>query len=309
MDMLVTILPLVFLILFGFVLQRLRFFEDISFKRMQSFLLKVTLPCLLFTVFSGMEFVSGQFIITAGMLVFMITLLLIGLLLYRILRIKHEVFVFFISGFGFGTVALPVFIEVFGIENAYNIVPLGIGNELFASSILIPALHIYYCKGSAKLSAFLSPAIIMVVLGVLTGLSNLGPVITSNFIGASLFEAISRVGSLTLPISLILIGYRIRLSDKGYLKISAMYAAARLIIGISLGIAFRFFFLDSFIPYFHLLDSAFFIIILQHGSLAPQLYVGQYGSTENQIIANNAFVINMAVGMVLTFIYLITVTA
>jgi len=232
-------------------------------------------------------------------------MLLCGILLYHVLPIKHDFFIFFFSAFGFGTVGFPVFIEIFGIENATPIALLGMGHEAFIAGVLIPALQIYYNKTGARFSAFLSPTIIMVALGAVIGLGNLSPLINSNVVGAGLLETISRIGGLTLPIALILTGYRLKLSDQTYLKISAMYAAMRLVVAVSIGIAFKVLFFDVFAPGFPLLDYAFYTIILQHGPIVLLVYVGQHRPAEDQIIVNNAFVLNMAAGIVLFFLYML----
>ncbi|MCL2578416.1 MAG: hypothetical protein FWE32_00110 [Oscillospiraceae bacterium] len=199
MSVLSQVIPLVLLIALGVILQRLSFFEEVSFKRMQSLMLRVTIPCLLFTAFAAMQFGQGQLIVSAGMFVFMLAMMLAGLVLYRVLPvIRHDFFPFFLSTFGFGTVAFPVFVEIFGMENAAPMALLGMGHEIFAAGVFIPALHIYYNKSGAKLSAFLSPAIIMVALGAIFGIAGLAPLISANVFGAGLLETISRVGGMTL---------------------------------------------------------------------------------------------------------------
>jgi len=297
-------LPLIFLILLGLFLQRVRFFEEVSFKRLQSFLLKVTIPSLIFTAFVNMEFYWGQILISVGMFFFMSALLLSGFILYRLFSVKHDFFIFSFSAFGFGTIGLPVFLDLFGMENSTGMVLLGVGHELFIVAVLIPILQLYYSKSGITLQTLLSPTILMVVFGAIIGLGNFGPAIAGNFIGAGLFDTIDRLGRLTLPIAMILAGYRLTLGDKQYLKISLLYAAARLGVVLSLGIAFQTFFLSAFPPSL-LLGHAFFTMTLQHGSIILLVYVGQYRPLEDQAIVNNAFVLNMTAGLLLFFLYML----
>lgn len=305
MGVLAKILPLVFLMALGFALQRLHFFEEVSFKRFQSFMMRVTIPCLLFTAFANMEFGRGQLIVSAGMFLFMLIMLMLGALFYRVLPIKHDFFIFFFSAFGFGTVGFPVFVEIFGMENATPMALLGMGHEIFIAGVLIPAVHVYYSKGGVKFNAFFSSTMIMVALGAVIGIGNFFPMIAGNIVGAGLLETISRVGGMTLPIALILTGYRLKLSDRRYLKISAIYAAVRLVVAISVGVPFKLLFFDTLAPSFPLLDHAFYTFILQHGPIVLLVYIGQHRPIEEQIIANNAFVLHMAAGVALLFVYML----
>ena len=306
MNVLAQMLPLVFLIGLGVVLQRLSYFEEVAFSRIQSFLLQVTIPCLLFTAFSTMRFGQGQVMVSVGMFLFMLLMLICGVAAYRLLPIRHDFFIFFFSAFGFGTVAFPVFVEFFGIENAAPMALLGIGHEVFIAGVLLPALQIFYGKRGARWwSAFVTPAMVMVFLGTAIGAANLTPVIYSNIIGAGLLDTIGRIGGLTLPFALILTGYRLRLSDRKYLKISALYAGIRLAVAIGLGVMFHALFLEPFTPGLPLLGHAFYTLILQHGPIVLLVYVARYRSIEDQIIANNAFVINMAAGIALFFLYML----
>ena len=309
MDALREILPLIFLVLFGALLQRLRFFEEHTFKQLQNFLLRVTIPCLLFTAFVSMEFDAIHTIVSVGMFFFMVALLLVGVLLYRILPIKHDFFMFYLTTFGFGTVGFPVFLEIFGLENISAMAMLGIGHEVFVAGVFFPAMHMYYNgrgkSGGSLAKAFLTPAMIMLALGALISIGNMRPVIAGNFIGGSILDTISRVGDLTLVIALVLSGYRLQFSDRSCIKTSAMYSALRLVVTIGLGILFKTFFLDLTASPLPLLEHAFYILIFQHSSIMLLVFVGLHRPIEDQVVANNSFVINLVSGIVLFFLYML----
>lgn len=309
MNVLGKIMPLIFLILFGHVLQRLHYFEETTFNRLQNFILKVTIPCMLFTAFVNMQVDRSHIWVSVSMFFYLIILLAAGLLLYRALHIKHDFFIFFFACFGFGTVGFPIFVDLFGLQNADYMALIGVGHELFVAGVYIPALQFYFSgakpgwRSIAK--TLLSSTMIMVALGLIICLTGLKPVIAGNFIGEGLLAAISRLGELTLALALVLTGYRMRLHDKADLKISALYAALRLAVTLSLGLVFKKLFMDALLPPSAMLDHAFYTLILQHGSIILMVYVGQYRTMEDQIVINNSFVLNMAAGVILFFLYML----
>ncbi len=313
MSILAKVIPLALLIAFGYVLRRLSFFEEISFKRIQSFLLRVTIPCMLFTAFAGMRFERGGLLVSAGMLGFMFLLLLAGTLLQRALRLPHDSARFFFASFGFGTVAFPVFNELFGAQSVAPMALLGVGHEFFVYAIFIPLLQFYYAgKGGgprAVAKAFCSPATVMMALGLIVCVSGSQPAIAANAFGFGLLDAIAKLGSLTLPLALILSGYRIRLGERRYLGLSIRYAALRLVVGILLGILFERLFFSRVLGMTPLLGHAFYILILQHGPLFLLAFIGQYRQIDEEIVFSNAFVLNMAAGIALFFLYTLAFVA
>lgn len=76
-------------------------------------------------------------------------------------------------------------------------------------------------------------------------------------------------------------------------------------VSVAAGVSFKLLFLDSLAPGFPLLDHAFYTLILQHGPIVLLVYIGQHRPLEEQIIANNAFVLHMAAGIVLFFLYML----
>lgn len=309
MDVLGNIFPLIFLILFGYVLQRINFFEEVTFKQIQKFLLRVTIPSILFTAFATMELRPDYLIVSAGMFGFLVMLLLLGFILYRLLPIKYDFFIFYLTTFGFGTVGLPIFLDIFGLNNATGMAMLGIGHEVFVAAVLFPVLSIHFDKSGggrkkAFAKAFLSPTIIMVALGIFINLTGIRAIMSENVVGASLLNAIARLGGLTIVITLVLTGYRMKFSDKSGLKTSLRYAAARIMIMLPLAILFNAIFLTNFTPALPYLSHAFFILIFQHPAIMLMIFTGQYRSIEEQRIASNAFIISTMVGIVLFAIYM-----
>lgn len=309
MGVLGNIFPLILLILFGYVLGRINFFEEITFKQIQKFLLRVTIPSILFTAFATMELQLEYVNISVGIFIFMVCLLILGFVLYRLLPIKHDFFIFYLTTFGFGTVGLPVFLDIFGFDNATGMAMLGVGHEIFVAAVLFPALSIYFDKSGGKIhkifaKAFLSPTIIMVVSGIIINVTSFRQIMSENVFGASLLDAVARVGGLTIVITLVLTGYRMNISNKNGLKTSAKYATIRLIVTLPLAILFNILFLSNLSSSPPYLSHAFYILVFQHPAIMLVVFVGQFRSVDDQTIASNAFVISTAAGIILFIIYM-----
>lgn len=308
-EVLGRVAPLLVLIGFGYILQRWQYFEDTSYQRLQHFLINICIPCLLFASFVKMEFHASYAWVSISYFLLMTALLAVGFLLQRLFRFKYRFFPFLLSSFGFGTMGLPLFSSMFGLENVEYISVLGIGHEFFIAVVFLPLAQTYFSAQKLQArqvaKALLNPTMVMVVLALAINFSGLTQVLSSNVLGVGLLGAISSLGGLTLVLALILIGYRLKFSDKGNLRVSCGYAAMRFGVTIILGIAYQLWVLNPLTGGQPLFNHAFYILLFQHSSILLTTIVGRYCPRQDQEVVNNTFVLTVLGGLALFIAYVI----
>lgn len=307
-EVLGKISPLFALLLFGWLLQRVQYFEEVSYQRIQNIVLNIAIPCMLFNSFIHMDMHARYALVSLGYFGFMLLLLALGFLLYRLLHLRHRFFPFMLTSFGFGTLGLPLYITLFGEENAQYISILGVGHEFFIALVFLPLAQAYFSgeKFDVKqgLRSLLNPSLIMVGLALLIRSLGLNWLLTDNFIGIGIAGAIGSLGSLTLILTLIMVGYRLKLSDRSKLKTSAAYVLIRFAATAGIGTLYRIWVVDPLFGSPNILfDHAYNILLFQHGSIALTAFVGRYCPREDQEIINNVFVLNVLGGFLLYTLY------
>lgn len=305
--LLANVVPLVFLILFGVLLRRVSYFEEVAMQRITNMVANLLVPCVIFTTFLGLDMHAGHIGLAVCFAAYQLTLLLASWAIYRVFHVKRRFFLFFHCAFAFGFMAVPLFSTVFGAEHMDSLVAMGIGHELFVGLIFLTTakLHLTNERPTAKAVAkkLLSPLFIMIAAALLIKLFGLRDAIATNIIGKGFFDAVAKLGSMTTVLTMIIVGYRIRFNNRAHIGESIRLVAIRYALTFGIGYLFKYLFMNRLAggdPYF---GRAFFTLLSQHGSVVLTAFVGEYGSREDLEIASNAFVINAIVGIVLYLIF------
>ena len=144
----------------------------------------------------------------------------------------------------------------------------------------------------------------MVLLALILNLTGWNRAVEQNVVGGCLLEAVSQLASITVVLTMLVVGYKMQFVNRQRLKISALFVLARYLLVFSVGYLFKFLILDRLVapsPYF---DHAFFILLSQFGSTMLVILVGRYCDREEMEISSNAFVLNAMAGIVLYLGYL-----
>ena len=305
-DILGRMSPLLILILFGYILQRTQYFEEVSYKRLLHFTLTFVIPCLLFTTFMDMQFQPRYALVSVVYIGFMALLLAAGFLLQKLFKFKHRFFPLILTGFGFGVVGLPLFVTMFGIERAHYMAVLGVGHEVFVALVYLPFSRMYLSGEKFSIRNVIKhPFLIMVSLALFVRLTGMEWLLTDNMLGVGIFSAIRGLGGMTLVIAMILVGYRLRFNDKATIKISVLYYSLRLAAVLAIGIPFMLLVISPVTAGSVMFNHAFMILSLTHSSIAVIALVGNYCPKEDQVIINNVFVLSVITGFVLFFLYMV----
>jgi len=309
-DLAKNVMPILILIFLGYILQKIKYFDESSIRKLQSMVVNITIPSMLFITFLNLNIEKEYIMIALSFSLYQGILLLVGWLIYKIFKIKRRFFPFFHCAFAFGVTAMPFYATVFGTENLKYISILGVGHELFIGLIFMTGAKIFLKndKVSIKntLKTLVSPLFIMITIAILIRIFNLKELLFSNFLGSGIYSSIERLGNMSLTLTLITIGYRLKLSNKENIKESIWLVVLRYILTFGIGYAFKFTVMDRLVAPNIFFDYAFFTLLSQHGSIVLTVFVGEYSSKEDHEIINNALVINTLVGIVMYMIFVLT---
>jgi len=302
-QLLENVIPILFLILFGFILRRRNYFNDEVLQKIGSMVSNLFIPCVIFNTILNLDIRSDHLALTIGFFCYQGVLLLLSWVFYRLLKIKRRFFLFYNCAFGFGFMVLPLFSATFGAENMEYLVSLGVGHELFVALIFITAAQVTLKGDKLSVKTALkhlgSPLFCMILAALVLKFTGLKEILSNTLIGKGALDAIAKLGSITSILTMLIVGYRISFRNKRRLMESFAYVGFRYALTFIVGYAMKWFILDRIVapnPYF---DYAFFLMLSQHGSVILTIYVGEYGTKEDLEVASNAFVLNVIIGILL----------
>ena len=121
----------------------------------------------------------------------------------RVKLCVHPYSEFFYTGFEFGMVGVALFLSLFGAENLYAILLLGLGHELFIWFFYVPALQ-FRSEGNLKVGAvlasfFTSPIIIAIISAIILNASGIYESVDSSEITGGIISALQMVAAMNLP--------------------------------------------------------------------------------------------------------------
>jgi hypothetical protein len=132
-----------------------------------------------------------------------------------------------------------IFVAVYGAEEMYKLAIMDLGQVTFVFFVLVSVLKRVNGESSGVgkliLSFVKSPVIISIFLGIAAGLIDLPGILSANAAGDAIMETLNIIGSLTMPLICLAIGFELRI-DKNNIVKPFLTAATRLLV--LLGLAF-----------------------------------------------------------------------
>lgn len=198
-----TVIPVFLIILLGFIIGK---YKKINTQPFVNLIIYISGPCLIFSSISKSDINLADFLTIALAAVGIIITL--SFLVFIILKIKKskKVGLYLPMTIGnTGYLGYPVALLAFGVAGLSRAVVFDMMNSLFLFSF---GIYIIHRKNEIK-EAFKLPLIYAVVIGLLFNLSKIK---TPEII----FKPIEMIGSITIPLALLILGYKltqIRISE------------------------------------------------------------------------------------------------
>ena len=203
MDIMVvfqTMLKLFLLLILGFVLFKCHIFDEYTNKKISALIVNVASPMLIISSIAGVEGSNKSIVflmIGAGILMY-IGFIILGKIINRIFPFPkkdwpvYECMVVFANT---GFMGYPVLLDVFGQEAVFYASLIHMAFNFFVYTYAIMCLT----KGDDSEFKLLTPGIILIFVGIFIYLFDIQ-------LPSVLMDTINSVGSLTAPLSMMMIG-------------------------------------------------------------------------------------------------------
>ena len=301
LEILPNVLPVLLLIGLGYLLKVKRYIESNNLDDIKKIILNISLPSLLFLNFKSMDLRIEYFYLTLIIFSFFVILFFLGLVINKIKVLHSPILPYLIPGFAFGTLGVPLFLSVFGMDNLSKFIVLTIGHEFFLWFILIVLIKRKFAgeKFSIKtIESFIkSPFVLSVVLGLLINISGFNEIITNNPILLGFEKFLENLSVVLSPLILIIVGYDMKL-NKRYIKESGKIVAIRTSLILIVGYILKFAFINKILIPDKIFNYAWFTYLILPPSFAIAVLIGNHSSKENKDIAANTVVLSTIVSII-----------
>lgn len=308
-EAMIQVLPIIIFILIGKTLEIKKLMKYETAEQLKLGLIRIALPVILFLAFKNMDLDIRYLLVSVLTFVMLFLNMILGKLIVK-LGYRNNLLPFFATSTAFGLLGIPLFENIYGIENLGAISVFGIGNEVFIWFFYITIFN--YQFGKQKFSSKIlidfikSPIIVAVILGLVTNYVGLERYLSGRTLYEGIIRTFEQVAALTSPLILIVIGYGISL-EKKFIKEAAVLVGLRLLIVAIVGVSVKFLLFDRLFDVNMMFNRALFTYLILPPPFVLAIYTGFYRTKEETAVISTATVINVLVTVTLfilmVFIY------
>lgn len=243
MDVLTTVLPVVVMIALGAIARRTNLVARAGIGALQTLVMKVTLPAVLFGAFYRAGYTVSVAVIVAAMFACCFALYALGALSRRAIPGASKYLPFLTTGFEAGMMGYALYAMLFGAESIRSFAVMDLGQVLFVFTAYMALLGAQEGDGKGMgerlLDMIKTPTICAIAAGVVLGATGLGAKLYASALGAPVQAAVDFVSGPTGAVILFVIGYELDFSglswrDVGLTLGVRIAAAAPLLAGMVL---------------------------------------------------------------------------
>lgn len=220
-DIISQVLPILFLLALGYWVQRRDFLSPATVEGLRKIIVNFALPAVLFTSFLNLELRMAYVAVFVTVFVLCVALFAVGKGLQAALGIRWTYFPFLMTGFEYGMLGVSLYGTVYGLENIGRIAVFDLGHEIFIWFVFL-ALLLREKEGGSQRPAQLakrfleSPVILGILSGILLNLVGARDFLQSFSLTQAVLTTLHYLGSLTIPLILIIVGYGVRVKGSGF---------------------------------------------------------------------------------------------
>ncbi|MBN1122053.1 MAG: hypothetical protein JXJ17_13315 [Anaerolineae bacterium] len=301
------VLPILLLIGLGYWIHQRRFLSDTAIDDLRKIAVNIALPSVLFVSFLNIQMEPAYLLLFALTFVLCLTLLGLGSLLKRWLKIDHEYFPFLVTGFEYGMLGVSLFGAAYSLEAVGTIAVVDLGHEIFIWFVFLALLLKKRddLQGVGQLARvfFQSPVVIAILLGILFNLLGLQAILTEGIVSGAIIAALNFLSNLTVPLILIIVGYGIKLSAEG-LRESLLVTILRLGLLVPLAIAVNTLLIRGALGLGKPFEAAMFTLLVLPPPFIIPLYM-RSGDEDERRYVNNVLALHTVVSLIIFTVYLI----
>jgi predicted permease len=292
MDFLQTLnstLPVLLIILLGFVINRMRLLKPDTIQDIKSLVVNITLPLVLFKAFGTMTFQIRYLVIVGVVFLACVLVMFLSEKLRKVPGLKSKYASFLMAGFEAGMLGYAVFGSIFGESNIPVFAVIDLGQVIFVFFVLVTRLQALEGKQQNlkhTLKNFLkTPVIIAILGGILFNVSRAYGYLNSVLLGQTVFTAMNTLAGLTTPLVAIVIGYSLNFKP-GRVFPAIQTVFLRLVVWISLALLMNQFIIRQWFHLEDIFEAAVLLMFILPAPFVIPLYSKSSDEAEQDYILN-----------------------
>ena len=281
--------PVLALILLGVLIRRIHLLKADTIQELKTILINISLPSMFVLTFARTAFELRYILIFATIFLLDILTFFLGKGISKKLAPKNSYFPAVFCGHETGMLGYALFTAFFGSENTFKLAIFDIAQVTFVFFVLVNFLRKQNGDNASVrqvVQGFLkSPIILSIFAGILISSTGLTGVLKGyQFTGAAV-GVLEQLGSLTVPLICITIGYELNINFKGIIR-PLITVLLRMGIMLIAAIAINAFLVKGILK----LDSSFSVALFTMFLLPPPfvipIFMGQEAIEEKNDILN-----------------------
>jgi predicted permease len=306
-DIINRVLPILLLILLGYLLRRWKFISENTVDDLKKLVVNLALPAVLFVSFLGIDLEAKFLIIVVLTFALCVGLYWLGTRLQPRFGAGHEYFPFLMTGFEYGMLGISLYGSAYGLGNIGPFAIVDLGHELFIWFVFL-AMLIKKRDGiqdNRKLvgSFFKSPVIIAILAGIGINLLGIQEQLYELPFTGGIMLTLGYLGNLTVPLILLIVGYGIQL-DRDRVKEASTVIGLRLAILLPLAVILSTVLVKNILGLNEYFQAAMFTLLVLPPPFIIPLYMKPELVGEKRYV-NNVLTVYTLVTIVLFSVYFI----
>jgi len=233
------VLPIILLIALGFWTRRSGFLTPRTIDELRKIVVNLALPAVLFIAFLDVELESRYAVVVVTVFLLGIVLFLLGRALQPRFGAQHGYFPFLMTGFEAGMLGISLYGAAYGLDHVGSFAIVDLGQEIFIWFVFL-ALLLAKRDGTrdsrALFASFIrSPVVVAIIAGIALNLAGARDVLYDAPMMGGVMNTLAFIGTLTVPLILLVVGYGIQLDREG-IKEAATPVAVRAAILLPLAL-------------------------------------------------------------------------
>lgn len=220
------VLPIILLIMIGIGFKRWQFLQPGTVVELKKIVINVGLPALLFMAFANVPLNRDTLLISVTIFASMALMFGVGFVIKRVVKSNNRYLPAYFTSFETGMIGYSLYATTFGQEHLFKLAIVDLGGFIFMFFVLMGFLQqgsgerVHF--GNILRSLATSPIVISVFVGIVLSTSGVLDLMKQQAVTNGILDLIGMLGSLTVPLICIAIGYELQLQGKGMGKPLAM---------------------------------------------------------------------------------------
>ena len=283
------VLPVIFLIILGHFLGRFKIISQETIDDLKKIVVNIALPASLFMAFADTVFEAKYLLIVSAVFASCTIMLLLAGVFRKPLKIENPYWPSLYAGFETGMMGYSIFVAVYGAAEMFKLAIMDLGQVTFVFFVLVSVLRRINGDsiGAAGLiKSFLkSPVILSIIFGIIAGLIGLPGLLAGNAAGDAVLDTIGLVGSLTMPLICLVIGYELRI-DKTDLARPFFTALSRIVVLLVLAFVINKLLIAGLLGLAKTYEVALYTLFMLPPPFVIPIYMSGRKSQDKQLILN-----------------------